>query len=199
MTEFVTPALQADGNIVDQLDWNGDLGNNLVALHERAPVGYPYKQVANTTTEIELLAHPVPANALGTRGFVQAELAGVLQNNSGATRQAFLRLYVDTTIILAASVSVAAGANRTVLRTIFRIQNLNNFAQQLVTVEHFFGASPTPAGTIQSLSSNGQWQVGVIDTSVDRTLRVVGAWDAAAVSCVFDIMAAHVIGPITKT
>jgi len=199
MPEFQDPSNQLNGAIIDEDDWNDDLVNNLFALNERASVGYPHKQVANTTTETDLFSHTIPANALGTKGFIAAELSAVVQNASGATRVPYVRFKLGTTQIFAYGPSIATGSNRSVLNLRFRLQNVSNYAQQLSTLRYEVFASPVPAGSAQGMNDGGQWHNDVFDTSVEQTLNVTAFWDAADVSCIFDLVAAAVTGPVYKT
>lgn len=199
MTEFNTPPTKSDGVIIDENDWNDDLVNNLIALHERAPVCYPHKQVANTTTETELFSHTIPAGMLGAKGFIQVEFSGMVKNASGGTRTLSLAVRWGTSTISSPGFSIATSAYGTTLNARFMMQNLNNYAQQYAIMHLFYSTSPTIAGSIQGLTDVSEWNNHVFDTSLEEQLSFTAQWDSADASCVFDMLCAFVIGPIYKT
>lgn len=196
MTDFVMQSPVTDGEVCFDELWNQAVVRNTLALYERLPVFYPYRRVANTLTETELYRHTIPAGSLGPNGAITTELSGVCQNASGTSGVPLLSWYLDGVFIFAATVNIASSAYRIPFRAALRVQNLNNTAAQLATRELAFGGTPSPSGVLISLSYNGAWKELAIDTATAHSLIVTWRWDVLHTSCIFDMLCAHVIGPI---
>lgn len=195
MTDFTSPAYRYDPDPIDEIIWNADIVDNLNALHERLPTHYPYKIVQNTTVDTLLISKTVPAGSLGPNGFIIAELAGIMWNNSGGTRSPVVYFGLGVTVTNAL-LSIATGANAIPIRITFRLQNLNDEALQYTVVEQAYGTTPAPSGTHGAFTYYGKWKESAIDTSAANDMTVSLAMDSAHATHIFRMVAARVVGPI---
>ncbi len=196
MTDFVIQSPRTDGPPpVDAADWNEAIVYNSLALYERLPHSYPYIQVGNTVVETELFRQTIPANALATKGYLIGEMSGILQNNSGSTANPIIRYYLGATAIYGFSPAVPTGANRVFFRYTVRIQNLAANSQ-LSVIDFIRNATAVPEGTLATMTAEGGWSLDAIDTTAELDFIATFAWGTAHATRIFDMVGAHVFGPI---
>ena len=184
---WTTPRTWVTAEVVTSSLLNTHVRDNLTYLYGPRLHLTGVIDVANTTTETDLVGAVITAGAMGTDRCVRCTILGDYLNNTAAAQDLTLKVKLGSATLYACTRSTSGDATRGGVRITVHLANQGGTAVQVGDVELRIGDETAPTTGTGSFGTprafgNEALAAGTVDTTVNQTLGVTITHGVASAS-----------------